>query len=156
MNLEEQEPSLMEEDLQEIFNTHIIQEIKRQVDDITEYFVGDGNLVEERVRSLFENNYDDFILNWVTLKKYSKLLSDALKNKFPNPDPELTEPIFRRLPDSLRQDAQTQLTRVTDLLNKIDNVDLKNSLEGGKRRNKRKSNKKRRTLRRKSNKKRRY
>jgi hypothetical protein len=158
MNLEEQGHPLLEESMQTFFKT-IIVGIKNKVDSLTNYFIGDNNLVEKRIKLLYKHNNKDFMNNLKLLKMYYTSLNNSLFGYFPDPnedqeqvgeDGEDIEILMqRRVPESLRQDAETQMKRVTDLLYKIHNIIP--GLEGGAKRrrrritHKRKHHKKKRT-----------
>jgi hypothetical protein len=155
MNLEEQGHPLLEESMQTFFR-NIIIDIKNKVDNLTNYFIGDNNLVEKRIKLLYKHNKNDFMNNLKLLKMYYTSLNNSLFGYFPDPNEDQEQvgedgeeiEIFmqRRLPVSLRQDAETQMKRITDLLYKIHNIIP--GLEGGAKRrktHKRKHHKKKRT-----------
>ena len=155
MNLEDH--PLLEESMQTLLKS-IITETKSKVDNLTNYFIGDNHLVEKRIKLLYKHNNKDFMNNLKLLKNHYTFLNKTLFGYLPDPDEdqdqvgedgeEIEVLMRRRLPPLLKQDMETQMTRVTDLLQKINNIIP--GLEGGakrrkKRTHKRKHHKKKRT-----------
>ena len=138
-------PQLLEEPIQRFFKT-ILLDIKSEVDKLTNYFIV-GEPVEKRIIYLYKVDNETFMHNWNLLKTYYTDLYYPLKDDFPDPDQEEGVFMRRRLPPSLRQDAETQIARITDLLQKIDNILLPGT-EGGAKRKRRRTMKKRDTKRR--------
>lgn len=151
----EQNPPLLESYLQVQFRENL-DAIKHNLELQTDYFIGDGNLVPERIKSLRDNDSDTFNRNLFMLSSANGTLKLALKNMF-----RTDQTIYRTLPESLRNTTRSLMERTDELLTKISNII--NPLGGNRRSNKqsnrrsnrrtttnkkRKSAKKRRSIRR--------
>ncbi len=145
-------PQLLEEHIQTFFKS-ILLDIKREVDELTNYFIADNNLVEKRIIHLYKVDNETFTHNWNLLKTYYTDLYYPLKDDFPDPDQEEGVFMRRRLPTSLRKDVETQMARITDLLQKIDNI-LLPGMEGGAKRKRRRTHKRKHHKKKRTNKKR--
>ena len=150
MDIEEEQlpPQLLEEYIQKHFKTILI-EIKSEVDELTKYFIV-GDSVEKRIIYLYKVDNEIFMHNWNLLKTYYTDLYYPLKDDFPDPDQEEGVFMRRRLPPALRQDAETQIARITDLLQKIDNIIP--GLEGGRKRKRRRTHKRKHHKKKRTNK----
>jgi len=142
-------PQLLEEDIQTFFKS-ILVDIKSEVDKLTNYFIV-GDSVEKRIIYLYKVDNETFMHNWNLLKTYYTDLYYPLKDDFPDPDQEEGVFMRRRLPPSLRQDAETQIERITDLLQKIDNI-LLPGMEGGAKRKRRRTHKRKHHKKKRTNK----
>jgi hypothetical protein len=142
-------PQLLEEDIQTFFKS-ILVDIKSEVDKLTNYFIV-GDSVEKRIIYLYKVDNETFMHNWNLLKTYYTDLYYPLKDDFPDPDQEEGVFMRRRLPPSLRQDAETQIARITDLLQKIDNI-LLPGMEGGAKRKRRRTHKRKHHKKKRTNK----
>jgi hypothetical protein len=107
--------------------------------------------VEKRIIHLYKVDNETFMHNWNLLKTYYTDLYYPLKDDFPDPDQEEGVFMRRRLPSSLRQDVETQMARITDLLQKIDNV-LLPGMEGGAKRKRRRTHKRKHHKKKRTNK----